>query len=157
IEPERALQKCLPGHVRPSKGTACWSPFEKSVTKGWRVYSCPTTDDSEGVCCVMSPDPKLVARLENHGQGHLLAWWDHLTMDEKARLRDEIAAIDFELLDRLIAELVHGQASAAVEPDRVEPIEAIRLPQTDGERVTRRRALEAGVEALAAGEVGIIL
>jgi UDP-N-acetylglucosamine/UDP-N-acetylgalactosamine diphosphorylase len=105
----------------------------------------------------MSPDPKLVARLENHGQGHLLAWWDHLTIDEKARLRDEIAAIDFELLDRLIAELVHGQASAAVEPDRVEPIEAIRLPQTDGERVTRRRALEAGVEALAAGEVGIIL
>jgi UDP-N-acetylglucosamine/UDP-N-acetylgalactosamine diphosphorylase len=103
------------------------------------------------------PDPSLVERLERHGQGHLLRWWSVLTEAERARLRSEIAAIDFEQLDRLIAEMVHGQAVAAVEPGRVRPIAALRLPQTDGERVARRRAVEVGAEALAAGEVGIIL
>ena len=57
----------------------------------------------------------------------------------------------------MIQELVHGEAAPHVELERVEPIEVIRLPQTDGERVTRRRAAEVGADALAAGEVGVIL
>jgi UDP-N-acetylglucosamine/UDP-N-acetylgalactosamine diphosphorylase len=105
----------------------------------------------------MPSDPKLVERLERHGQAHLLKWWDDLTADEQALLEAEIARIDFGRLDRLIGELVHGQATAAIEPDRVRPIEVVRLPQTDGERVARRRAAEAGADMLAAGEVGVVL
>jgi UDP-N-acetylglucosamine/UDP-N-acetylgalactosamine diphosphorylase len=102
-------------------------------------------------------DRNLVERLERHGQGHLLRWRNELTEHQRARLAAEIAGIDFERLDGLIAELVHGEAAAEVEPDRVRPIEVIRLPQTDGERVARRRAVEVGADALAAGEVGIVL
>jgi UDP-N-acetylglucosamine/UDP-N-acetylgalactosamine diphosphorylase len=105
----------------------------------------------------MPADPKLVERLERHGQPHLLRWWDELTEPERARLEAEIAGIDFDRLGRLIGELVDGAPAAAVDPDRVGPIEVVRLPQTDGERVTRRRAAEVGADALAAGEVGIIL
>jgi len=105
----------------------------------------------------MPSDVNLAERLDRHRQGHLLRWWDELTEAQRARLEGEIAAIDFEQLDGLIEDLVRGQAAAAVEPDKVRPIEVIRLPQTDGERVTRRRAIEVGADALAAGEVGIVL
>ncbi len=105
----------------------------------------------------MSPESGLVERLERHGQGHLLRWWDELDDARRARLASELASIDFEQLDRLVADLVHGEAGGAPAADRVEPIEAFRLPQTDGERVAVRRAAGIGSDALAAGEVGVIL
>src|SRR6202043_2152579 len=37
------------------------------------------------------------------------------------------------------------------------PVEVVRLPQTDGERMLRLRSSGVGVDALAAGEVGVIL
>ena len=83
----------------------------------------------------MSPDSNLVQRLERHGQRHLLAWCSSLSESQRARLTAEIAAIDFDQLDGLLESLVHGEVDAAVEPQRVHPIEVIRLPQTDGERV----------------------
>ncbi len=110
-----------------------------------------------GVWHEMSPDPFLVERLNQHGQSHLLRWWEELNDDEQARLAAEVASIDFDQLDRLIAELVRGDAVAAPPADRVQPIEVVRLPQTDGERVVRRRAGGIGADALAAGEVGVIL
>ena len=105
----------------------------------------------------MSPDPVLVERLNQHGQSHLLRWWGELNEDEQARLASEVGSIDFGQLDRLIAELVRDDVTAVPAVDRVQPIEVIRLPQTDGERVVRRRAGGMGADALAAGEVGVIL
>src|ERR1700679_547467 len=105
----------------------------------------------------MSPDPVLVDRLEQHAQGHLLRWWGELNEEEQTRLASEIGSIDFAQLDRLIAELVRNDVTTVPEADRVQPIEVIRLPQTDGERVVRRRAGGMGAESLAAGEVGVIL
>jgi UDP-N-acetylglucosamine/UDP-N-acetylgalactosamine diphosphorylase len=105
----------------------------------------------------MSPDPVFVERLNQHGQSHLLQWWGELNDDAKGRLAAELGAIDFGQLDGLIAELVRNDAVAIPAHDRVQPIEVIRLPQTDGERVVRRRAGDSGAHALAAGEVGVIL
>ena len=105
----------------------------------------------------MSPDPVLLERLDRYGQAHLLRWWGELDRVSRAKLAAEIAAIDFERLDRLIAELVLGCPMVATAPDRVRPIDAVRLPQTDGERVVWRRASGIGADALAAGEVGVIL
>ena len=79
------------------------------------------------------------------------------TTPDAARLEAEIAAIDLEQLDRLIAEHVHGESTATVPTDRVEPVEVVRLPETDGERVARRRAMELGEQALAGGEVAVVL
>ena len=53
-------------------------------------------------------------RLERHGQGHLLRGGTSWTTPSAARLEAEIAAIDLEQLDRLIAELVHGEPAATV-------------------------------------------
>lgn len=99
----------------------------------------------------------LVEPLRRHGQEHLLRFWDDLDDAGRARLGAEIAAIDFDQLDRLIAELVRGEATDDVPTDRVRPLEVARLPQTDAERADWRRAAELGEEALAAGEVGVVL
>jgi UDP-N-acetylglucosamine/UDP-N-acetylgalactosamine diphosphorylase len=105
----------------------------------------------------MSPDPVLLERLKRHGQAHLLRWWGEMNETSRAQLAAEIAAIDFDRLDRLIAELVVGNPAAAPAPERVRPIDVVRLPQTDGERAVWRRASGIGVDALAAGEVGVIV
>jgi UDP-N-acetylglucosamine/UDP-N-acetylgalactosamine diphosphorylase len=105
----------------------------------------------------MSPDPSLVHRLELANQGHLLRWWGDLDDAGRSRLQAELASIDWDRLERVIADLVHGERSFDVPPDRVRAIDVVRLPQTDGERVAFRRAARIGTEALAAGEVGIIL
>jgi UDP-N-acetylglucosamine/UDP-N-acetylgalactosamine diphosphorylase len=105
----------------------------------------------------MSPDPILVDRLKQHGQSQLLRWCSELNEEEEGRLASEIRSIDFDRLDRLIADLVVGDGVAVPPAERVQPIDVVRLPQTDGERVVRRRAGGMGADALAAGEVGVIL
>ncbi len=80
-----------------------------------------------------------------------------LSGDQQARLAAELASIDFDQLQGLIGELVRSDGATVPPEDRVQPIDVIRLPQTDGERVVRRRAGGLGADALAAGEVGIIL
>ncbi len=105
----------------------------------------------------MSPDPVLLERLERHGQAHLLRWWSELDTPSRTRLAAEIAAIDFDRLDRLIAELVLGNPVAAAAPEQVSPVDVVRLPQTDGERMLWLRAAGTGADALAAGEVAVIL
>ena len=105
----------------------------------------------------MSLDPDLISRLRHYGQEHLLAWRHDLSPAQRIRLETEIAAIDFEQLGRLLGDLVRGGSAPSVEPDRVRPIEVLRQPQTDGQRVARRRAMEIGAEILAAGEVALIV
>ncbi|MHB1560492.1 MAG: UTP--glucose-1-phosphate uridylyltransferase [Isosphaeraceae bacterium] len=105
----------------------------------------------------MSPEAELIGRLERHGQGHLLRWWGELDDAGRARLAAEVAAIDLDQLDRLVAELVQADGTPAPPDDRVRPIDGVRLPQTDGERVAIRRAAGVGADAIAAGEVGVIL
>lgn len=105
----------------------------------------------------MSPEAELIGRLERHGQGHLLRWWSELDDAGRARLAAEAAAIDLDQLDRLVAELVQADGTPAPPDDRVRPIDGVRLPQTDGERVAIRRAAGVGADAIAAGEVGVIL
>jgi UDP-N-acetylglucosamine/UDP-N-acetylgalactosamine diphosphorylase len=105
----------------------------------------------------MSPDPLLIERLSHYGQVHLLRFWDGLNDQERKGLAAEAAAIDFELLERLIAALVQGVSSSPPPDDQVRPIEVVRLPQTDGERAVWRRLSGIGADALAAGEVAVVL
>ena len=105
----------------------------------------------------MTLDPKLLERLRKHGQDHLVRWWDELAEPQRCGFVRELESIDFEQLDSLISKYVQRDPEVGIDPSRVRPIEVERLPQTDGERVARRRAAEVGMEALSAGEVGIVL
>lgn len=105
----------------------------------------------------MTADPSLVARLAAHGQGHLLRWWNELDPADQARLNTELQAIDFEELDGLIAELVRKESAVAPDLSQVRPIDVIRLPETDGERIVQRHVAEVGEGTLAAGEVAVVV
>jgi UDP-N-acetylglucosamine/UDP-N-acetylgalactosamine diphosphorylase len=103
----------------------------------------------------MALDPSLIDRLNRYGQQQLLRWWDSLDSEGRHRLSSDLSSIDFDQIDRLVKDLVNGDAPPASR--EVSPIEVTRLPQTDGERVAWRRASEIGSDLLEAGELGVIL
>ena len=69
---------------------------------------------------------RLWARLEPHGQEHLLRFWDELDDAARCRLRDQLAAVDFPQITALHrqANAVHDWASLA---RRAEPAAALRI------------------------------
>lgn len=106
----------------------------------------------------MTPDPTLVERLARHKQEHLLAWWADLSDSQRTELAAEVSRVDFDELDVLIATYVGDEDVSGVPAnEKVAPIEVIRLPKTDGERIAQRHVAEAGEEALSAGEVAVVI
>ncbi len=105
----------------------------------------------------MPPDPTLVARLARHGQDGLLRWWSDLDDPARARLLTEIASIDFDRLDDLVRTLVQTDESTSLRTEQIGPVDVYRLPQTDGERASRRHVADIGHNALSRGEVAVIL
>lgn len=104
----------------------------------------------------ITPDyEQLVARLRPFGQQHLVAFWDRLDNVQRRRLAAEIAAIDFALVARLVAEapsadMVRALAARAKSPP------AIRLGHAQN-RFSSSEARQRGQAALAQGEIGAML
>jgi UDP-N-acetylglucosamine/UDP-N-acetylgalactosamine diphosphorylase len=102
----------------------------------------------------------MVDRLAQFGQDHVLRFWDDLDPEGRNRLIGQLQRLDLprlaQLIDRLVLSTSKDEA-LAIDPQRVEPVDVRRVPQTDSERVIRRRAAERGEAALAAGEVAAVL
>ena len=93
--------------------------------------------------------------LAKFNQSHLLTFVDELGPTARQELSDQIAEVDLELIDRLIRnadQAVDWEALAG----KAEPPPAIRLDDPSP-RITRQDAAEAGIAALRAGRVGMIL
>jgi UDP-N-acetylglucosamine/UDP-N-acetylgalactosamine diphosphorylase len=105
----------------------------------------------------MDPEyAKLRRRAQDHGQGHIFRWWDQLDPTQRARLLSQAAAVDFSLLDCLIASHVTAPEPEADLGD-LEPAEPIPLPTTDAERAEREQAAAVGEEAIRAGRVAALV
>lgn len=89
----------------------------------------------------------LAARLEAHGQGHLLRFWDDLDAAGRAALTAELEALDLDLLDTLVETLVRT-GGTPVDVAGVGPPEMTEPMPGDA---------EAGEAALRAGEVAVVL
>ncbi len=100
----------------------------------------------------MAAESSLAARLEQHGQEHLLRWSDDLEPSARERLIAEVEALDLDQVDELFRNL--GQTDPT---NRVKPLPVDRLPRTDGERVNRRHVAAIGEAALAQGEVAVVI
>lgn len=96
----------------------------------------------------------LRAVLEEHGQGHILRFWEDLSEEERRHLADQVLGIDFSLVEGLVEAWVHGAPSpesfAAIEPVPVLPVASMDRPGD-------REAWDAGEAALAEGRVGLVL
>lgn len=99
---------------------------------------------------------ELAARLEEFGQHHLLRFWDELDAAGRARLARQLAAIDFAQMAELFGHTAAAQDWAAL-ARRADPPPAIRIADRDTGKFTAADARARGEQALAAGEVGVLL
>jgi UDP-N-acetylglucosamine/UDP-N-acetylgalactosamine diphosphorylase len=100
---------------------------------------------------------RLTAQLAPYGQEHLLRFWDELDERGQARLAGQIAAIDFAQIARLFRQegATHDWAALA---RRAEPPAAMRWAERGGGgRFSAEQARRRGEQALAAGEIGVLL
>ena len=94
-------------------------------------------------------------RLSAAGQSHLLQFEQELSEDRALALRQQLEAIDFDQLSRLVGnedKTVDWEALAK----RAEPPPAARLSDANP-AISEADALQAGEQALRAGKVGMIL
>jgi len=100
------------------------------------------------------PDAAAIRKLlEEHGQSHVLRFYDELDEPQQATLLEQIADIDFDELDTLIAEYVHKKPEFEL-PSHIEPPEIVPARPKDDETVTLRADAQArGEELIAAGKV----
>lgn len=97
----------------------------------------------------MPAPEQLVERLKAAGQEHLVRFWDELGDAEQASLSTQIAAIDFSVLPRLVADYVHRKPLFEL-PRGVEPAPYYTASGTGWDRAGFRAK---GEELLRAGQV----
>lgn len=56
-----------------------------------------------------------------HGQGHLFNFFDELPEAGRARLLKQIASLEFSVVDRLIAQFIHGANQLAEGGELIPP------------------------------------
>jgi len=99
-------------------------------------------------------EPLVRRRLQEHGQDHVLRFFSELDEGAKQTLLEQIAAIDFDLLERLRAAMDDAPEAESLAECR--PAEVLPIPRTDEERRDEARAREKGEELLRAGRVAVL-
>jgi UDP-N-acetylglucosamine/UDP-N-acetylgalactosamine diphosphorylase len=105
-----------------------------------------------------TPDrQELAARLTPAGQEHLLRFWDELDDTGRNNLESQIAAVNLEQIGQLYRKGAATQDWSAM-ARRAEPPPAMRLAdRQSGRGWSSSDARKRGAEALAAGQVGVLL
>src|SRR3954471_3282062 len=99
----------------------------------------------------------LAARLAPLGQEHLLRFWDELDEAGRQNLASQISAIDLEQISHLFRQGAGSQDWAAMSR-RATPPPAMRLvDRQHGTPWSSADARKRGADALAAGEIGVLL
>jgi len=98
---------------------------------------------------------ELLALLTGHGQEHLLAFWDKLDDTRRESLAAEIRKIDFPKIRRAF-ESRNNQIEVLASIGRAVDPPAFRLDSKNN-RFSPDQARKRGAEALARGEVGVVL
>ncbi|QEG37040.1 UTP--glucose-1-phosphate uridylyltransferase [Bythopirellula goksoeyrii] len=96
----------------------------------------------------------LEERLKPFGQEHLLQFWDELSPPQRQALASQIEAVDLGQINSLFRGEV-DQPDWAQLSRRAEPPPAVRLSEQSGDR--NQAAIEHGIEALRAGQVGVMI
>ncbi len=91
----------------------------------------------------------LRSRLRQHGQEHVLAWWDRLSEAEQKELLGQLRGLDLEQLRDLYA--AREKTYTLPPADRIAPVPVARLDPNG------RRLRELGESALRRGEVAVLL
>jgi UDP-N-acetylglucosamine/UDP-N-acetylgalactosamine diphosphorylase len=100
---------------------------------------------------------ELKAKLAPTGQLHLLHFWSDLDEAGRNRLASQIYSLDFAQIDRLFRKGA-GTHDWAAMSRRATPAPALRLAdRKQGSKWSAADARKRGIEALAAGKIGVLL
>ena len=99
---------------------------------------------------------ELKAAAERHGHGHLFRYAADLNAAEKSQLMAHVSAIEFDVVNKLVADFVKGSAPAP-NPSEFNPAPVIPLPSNDDELQAQRGARAKGEEAFRRGRIACFL
>lgn len=99
---------------------------------------------------------KLRAEFSEHGQEHVLSFYDELDDQGKHNLIESCQSIDFAWLESRIKNLRDSTEEYTI-PQKISPPEIIPLPKTDTEKAALQEATSIGEQALKNGKVGVFL
>jgi UDP-N-acetylglucosamine/UDP-N-acetylgalactosamine diphosphorylase len=97
----------------------------------------------------------LRASLRRANQEHLLRWWPELPARQAAALHAQLTGLKLELLQQLCGSAQQPAASPAAGAIRQAPV--LRLPEKFEDWERWQQATERGEEALAAGQIAVVL
>jgi len=98
---------------------------------------------------------KLLRRLAPYGQEHILRFWDELDDTARARLAQQVASLDLELIDELVRTRLSDDRSGVTFD--FGPVEVTGPPRTDEERSAYERAREVGGRLLREGRAACVV
>lgn len=98
-------------------------------------------------------------RYEAAGQGHLFTFWDDLSDSERDALRAQLEALDIERVNRIYKKAVSSERESAENSgkDVIEPLPEDAAGSVIGLPEKEREWRETGLQAIARGEVGVLL
>ncbi len=99
----------------------------------------------------------ILDRVSEHGQEHVLRFWDELTAGERDLLLEQIKEIDFELLEQHKKMLQKGASYSRGSSGRPAPPPYLPIPESDAEKAAAQRAKETGEDAIRSGNVAAFL
>jgi UDP-N-acetylglucosamine/UDP-N-acetylgalactosamine diphosphorylase len=95
-------------------------------------------------------------RYEASGQGHLLKFWETLSQDDQAKLTSQLDALDIERVNRIYSKAISSETAEVDPADSIEPLPTGALESvSDLKKNAEWR--QTGLEAIARGEVGVLL
>ena len=92
-------------------------------------------------------------QFESAGQGHVFAFWDGLSSEERDLLLQDAAGIDLEEVNQLAETLLKGQSEEHIPLEELIPAPYTVHPKHGGDHELWEKARSAGEEALRAGQV----
>ncbi|KZV70993.1 nucleotide-diphospho-sugar transferase [Peniophora sp. CONT] len=107
----------------------------------------------------MSSTSNLRARYESAGQDHVFTFWEQLNEQERAALEAQLSALDIERVNRVFATSIKAEndAKSGKIPDEVKPLPADVSGSTLAHADKVPQWNKAGLDAVAAGRVGVLL
>ncbi|KAL0951609.1 hypothetical protein HGRIS_008289 [Hohenbuehelia grisea] len=107
----------------------------------------------------MSTDA-LRKRYDDAAQGHLLTFWPKLSEAERTSLQGQLEALDIERVNRIFKKAIASEKELANPSTPADPIEPLPKDLSDsvvGNPAKEREWAKVGLEAVARGEVGVLL
>ncbi|MBN4071989.1 UDPGP type 1 family protein [bacterium AH-315-F18] len=98
-----------------------------------------------------------IAKVYEAKQDHIFRFWDQLNENERRELLDQVAQLDFQLIDRLARQHINVDPDDEPTFQAIGPVKGQELPSCREDEIQRKEAREVGTALLEEGRVAAVL